>query len=280
MESSRSTSLVAANIARLAQVSEGHMDAPVPTCPEWTVRDLILHLVLVYRHKTECMRHGQAPSDWPPEIDVHISPLTQLRAAMADMLAEMTARGPHSHAYTWYGPDQTVGFWIRRMVHETVIHRVDAELAVGAPVHEISDEIAADGIDELLTIFCDWSSRQWIDELSGLLDELGTATIGIEAADTGWTVAVRPDGITVEHEQREDVDVAVIAEPSPMLLWLWRRIPQDGIAVPDEAASDNTQQAGAATARKGVAVLSDGVTVKGESAAVDKFRRLLETMTQ
>ncbi len=250
MESSRSTSLVATNVAQLAQASEGHLDAQIPTCPEWTVRDLILHLVLVYRHKTECMRRGEAPSDWPPETDTHTPPLTQLRAAMADMLAEMTARGPDSHAYTWYEPDQTVGFWIRRMVHETVIHRVDAEIAAKHPVSEIADDVALDGIDELLKIFCDWSSHQWIDELSGLLRELGSATIAVVVGDHAWTVELGPDGVDVEDTQRAKVDATIMAEPTQMLLWLWRRGEYDDVAV------------------------------KGESAAVAKFYRVLETMTQ
>jgi hypothetical protein len=39
------------------------------------------------------------------------------------------------------------------MAQETVIHRVDAELAAGAPVAVIPGDLAADGIDELLAAF-------------------------------------------------------------------------------------------------------------------------------
>jgi hypothetical protein len=39
-------------------------------------------------------------------------------------------RKPEDPAGSWYTPDQTVGFWIRRMAHETVIHRIDELLKV------------------------------------------------------------------------------------------------------------------------------------------------------
>jgi hypothetical protein len=50
-------------------------------------------------------------------------------------------------------PDQTVGFWIRRMAQETVVHRVDAELAAEVAPGAIPDDIALDGIDEFLIAF-------------------------------------------------------------------------------------------------------------------------------
>ena len=48
--------------------------------------------------------------------------------AYRQLAQEFAARDPADPSGTWYGPDQTVGFWIRRMAQETVIHRIDAEL--------------------------------------------------------------------------------------------------------------------------------------------------------
>src|SRR5258708_3724435 len=64
-------------------------------------------------------------------------PLELLDRAYAALSAEFAARRPEDHTFTWYDPDQTVGFWIRDMAQETVIHRVDAELAAGRPIAAI-----------------------------------------------------------------------------------------------------------------------------------------------
>jgi hypothetical protein len=45
----------------------------------------------------------------------------------------------------------TSGAWARRMAHEALVHRVDAEAAVGAPLHPAAPGLAADGVDEVLT---------------------------------------------------------------------------------------------------------------------------------
>ena len=49
------------------------------------------------------------------------------------------------------GPRPARAFWSRRMLHETAMHRADIELALGrAP--EFDPAVAADGIDEFLTV--------------------------------------------------------------------------------------------------------------------------------
>ena len=45
------------------------------------------------------------------------------------------------------------------MAQETVIHRVDAELAAGEPIAPIPDDLAVDGIDEVLERFLAYGSR-------------------------------------------------------------------------------------------------------------------------
>ena len=55
--------------------------------------------------------------------------LPLLGRAYGELIAEFGARQPTDPTPTWYDPDQTVAFWIRRMAQETVIHRMDAELA-------------------------------------------------------------------------------------------------------------------------------------------------------
>ena len=78
-----------------------------------------------------------------------------------------TSHAPGDHAATWWPPDQTVGFWLRRMAHETSIHRRDVESAVGAET-PVAPDLAVDGIDEVLALMLagDWSDEV-VPEASG-----------------------------------------------------------------------------------------------------------------
>ena len=58
-------------------------------------------------------------------------------------------------------------FWIRRMAQETVIHRVDAELALGEPFAPIPDDLALDGIDEVLERFLAFGTHGVAQRSSG-----------------------------------------------------------------------------------------------------------------
>lgn len=68
-------------------------------------------------------------------------------------LREALGRAPETPAFSPYpGFAETVADWTRRMAHETAIHRLDAESALGdVPETRFSAEFANDGIDEFLT---------------------------------------------------------------------------------------------------------------------------------
>jgi uncharacterized protein (TIGR03083 family) len=126
--------------------------ADVLTCPEWTIADLARHTGLVHRWATTVVssRSGSRPPF--PEAD---SPRESadgwaqwLTAGATPLVAALRAAGPDAAVWTW-GPGRSAGWWARRMLHETTVHRADAELALGA-VPVIDPEIAADGIDEFL----------------------------------------------------------------------------------------------------------------------------------
>src|SRR6185436_3745950 len=165
MESARLLDSLASDFDRLRKVATtADLAAPVPSCPGWTLADLIRHVGTVYLHKVECMRLGSHPEDWPPAGIADEDPAALLDRSYAALTAEFGSRDPADPAFTWYGPDQTVGFWIRRMAQETVIHRVDAELAAEVEPGAIPDDIALDGIDEFLIAFIEYGSRTWPDE--------------------------------------------------------------------------------------------------------------------
>jgi hypothetical protein len=69
--------------------------------------------------------------------------------AGARMLADaVRAAGPQQPVWTWRA-DQSAGFWLRRMLHDEVVHRFDAELALGIE-GDLAADPAADGVSDLL----------------------------------------------------------------------------------------------------------------------------------
>jgi uncharacterized protein (TIGR03083 family) len=237
MQPARHLQCLAADQARLRSVAAHDLTAAVPTCPGWTVADLVAHVAQVYLHKVECMRRGEHPKGWPPDLSGE-EPVALLDRAFAELSSEFAVRAPESKSYTWYDPDQTVGFWVRRMAHEAVIHRVDAELAVDQPVTPIPDDLAVDGVDEVLECFLAYATRKWPEDFGETLATAGGSTVLISTGGRQWLVALQPSGVVITRDGSGDGGSAeVTGDPQELLLWLWRRTDPKSVTVRGDAES-------------------------------------------
>jgi len=259
MENSRFLECLDSDFRRLRLIVPGHLDSVVPSCPDWTVGDLVQHVGMVYLHKVTGMREGTEPEEWPPPGAAEEEPIALLDRSYAALLEEFAARTPEEHTGTWYGPDQTVGFWIRRMAQETVIHRIDGELGVGVPIAPVPDDLAVDGIDELLKVFVVFGVSEWSDYFAEALSDSPGRTVAIEADGTHWRVTTGPGKFTVEGGPAEKLrgtaaaDVTVSGSPTAVLRWAWNR------ETPGEPSA---------------------VTIVGDADAVAEFRRCVVIATQ
>lgn len=254
MEPARFLDCLAADFARLRALASTDLTAPVPSCPGWTVADLARHVGQVYLHKTLAMREGGEPDEWPPKGLADEEPLALLDRMYAGLLDEFAARRPEDPTGTWYGPDQTVGFWIRRMAQETVIHRIDAELATGQPVAPVPADLAVDGIDELLKVFVAYSVDEWSDYFTDILAGSPGRTYAVRTDGAAWRVRTGPGLFEVEDGAGDDApDVTVSGPPTAVLRWVWNR---EGAGGPG------------------------GVTVEGAPEAVEELRRCIVVATQ
>jgi uncharacterized protein (TIGR03083 family) len=223
MESARYRECLAADFARLRMAAvSAPVDRPVPHCPGWHMTDLVGHLADVYLHKVESMRLGRFPDPWPPEPTGE-APLARLDRAFAGLLAELDARPPAERTAHWFEPDPTVGCLLRRMAHETVVHRVDAEGAAGGPVTPIPHDLALDGVDEVLEVVLGFLSRKWPEAFADLPADGDCPPVRVQAADRGWLVTPTAKGVTVTAGGSGPVAATVAGRPQPMLLWLWGR---------------------------------------------------------
>ncbi len=140
------------------------LQAPVPSCPGWTVADLVWHIGevhhfwggVVQRRATE---HTEVPKPARPADADLLAWYREGLERLADVLA---AADPATAVWTW-APQKDVAFIQRRMAQETVVHRVDAELAAGAPT-PIDPRLAVDGVDEFFRFCTAWKregGRRW-----------------------------------------------------------------------------------------------------------------------
>jgi uncharacterized protein (TIGR03083 family) len=199
---------------RLIATASGRLDATVPSCPRWTVDHLVRHVAEVYEHKIACTDLGRAPDPWPPAWPPDRDAVEWLADAHGRLLAMFTAHASSDPSWTWWPPDQTVGFWARRMAHETAIHRVDAELAAG-DVTPLDPDLALDGIDEILRVMLE---GDWSDEPS---DESTGQRVAIETAGRRWVVVLGRASITVEDGGAAAATLS--GDPGDVDLWLWGR---------------------------------------------------------
>ena len=224
--------LIASDGDRLAAVAAGRLDAAVPTCPGWTVADLVVHTGAVYQHKVACMRLGRRPQ----ETEFTHAPadgqdtLDWFRGAHRLLLDELGSRRPDAPTYTWFPPEQDVAFWIRRMAHESVVHRVDAESACGQ-VTAAEDDLAVDGIDEVLDLFLRYAVGQ--DPQEDVAAHNGRS-LKVRTGSWAWQVAVSADDPADKiplQRTSAPAQATVSGEPSELMLWLWGRRPDSAVTV-------------------------------------------------
>jgi uncharacterized protein (TIGR03083 family) len=215
MEYATYVGLVRQDGQRLATAASGSLSEAVPSCPGWTVRDLVTHVAEVYEHKMACTALGKAPDPWPPEWPSDRDPIEWFGDAHGRILEMFARSGPTTPSATWWPRDQSVGFWARRMAQETAVHRIDAELAIGKPT-PVNTDLAVDGVDEVLSLML---AGDWSDEP----DDAATGhRVEVSTGGKAWGVTLEREAVSIDDEGRP-ADATLRGDPSDVLLWLWGR---------------------------------------------------------
>ncbi|MER5778076.1 maleylpyruvate isomerase family mycothiol-dependent enzyme [Streptomyces sp. NPDC002039] len=228
MNPAQHTAAVATESAALvATVAAADLSTPVPTCPDWTLEDLTRHVGSVHRWFTELLRRRVQQPPARREVDLrlpeHPDALPDWLAASAAEAAEVfAATDPDAPMWAW-GVDQHARFWVRRMLFETLVHRVDAELALGLSPH-VDRALAVDGIDEFLT------NLPYAAPFAPLTARLRapdrTIRFSSTDADGDWLVGLRPDGFALlaDHAEPRTADATVRGSAADLLLLLYGRL--------------------------------------------------------
>jgi uncharacterized protein (TIGR03083 family) len=213
---SRRVELIATDSRALAAAAERDLTARITFCPDWSMADLVRHLLQVHRSWCRIVAEGSTEPDWSEE------PLPGEEDLVAAFLANavhftgvLAANDPAKPCWTW-GPEQNAGFVQRFQVQEAALHRWDAQQAVGTP-----DPIATDGAADSLV------------QLEGIMP------IAAPDATTGFTLLATdaPVDVTLRPNPDAPVVAALRGTASDLLLAYWRRIPVESLEMTGDAAA-------------------------------------------
>jgi uncharacterized protein (TIGR03083 family) len=220
-----------AEITRMSQLTTGVTpETPVPGCPEWTLARLIKHTGIVHRWCAAIVATratgpiAQSSLDVALPADPNEYP-AWLAAGAAPLVTVLLDAGPDMPIWTWAGERDT-SWWARRMLHETIVHRADAELSVGV-TPEVDPAAAADGIGEFLTI-----ARLGTRPSKRLAELPSGQTIHLHATDDGlgeggeWLISMADGDFTWTHGHAKGT-VAVRGPAAVLLLLTYGRVRPD-----------------------------------------------------
>jgi len=195
------------------------LDTPIPTCPDWRMRDLVRHIGGVHRWATGYVGDRRTEAwdvdlddivgTWPADPDL----IDWFREGHARLVHTLASAPPDLDCLTFLDAPSPLAMWARRQAHETAMHRVDAE-SPGGTITKFHPEFAADGVDELLSCFITRPGRG--PKVSS------PCSIQVHATDTGddWHIQIGlEDVVTLRLSSPADCTITGVAGDLYLLLW-------------------------------------------------------------
>ena len=215
-------------------------ETPVPSCPGWTMNQLLKHVGRGHRWSAQIIaerrlepldprevRGGKPPEDPDGAID-------WLNGGAQLVIDAVNRVGAEFKVWTFIGP-RPAGWWIRRRVHEATVHRADAVLALGGDF-ELSAELAADCVSEWIDLAILGADPHAPPLRRGLTLHLHATDAGL--GPTGeWTITHDEDGLQWSHDHTKG-ETAVRGRAVDLLLVVTRRrsTAEAGVEVLGDAA--------------------------------------------
>lgn len=203
---------------------------PVPTCPDWTVAELVGHLGGAQRWATAIIAGGLTENlSAEDEAALLVTPagsadlLPWFRAGVRDLLAALRAAPEDLQAFKFLkNAPPARQFWARRQAHEATIHRVDLLAARLGRIPSTAEasipvQLAVDGIDELVNGF--------VPRRSSRLRTREPFVVVISPTDTEhrWTIAVSDEPPVVSAGADPAAQSVVSGTAAALYLGLWNR---------------------------------------------------------
>jgi uncharacterized protein (TIGR03083 family) len=203
----------------MAELARGDLTEQVPTCPAWTLADLIEHTGRVHRWMIAAIQGDGSPQVAEDDGPVDGASLGDwFQRGVDEAVRVMSAMEGTEARWTWFPPDQTAGWYFRRIAQETLVHRIDAELAAGVDVMEVEPALAADGVDEMCDVFIPSATGQ---PIGGRGETLHLHATDVEGE---WLLTLHPEHVEVSRGHAKG-DAALRGPARDLLLMMWGRDP-------------------------------------------------------
>jgi uncharacterized protein (TIGR03083 family) len=230
--------------ALFADATRDNLDGRVEHCPDWSVADLVWHLTEVHWFwATIAEERPSAPPDGSrrPERGPDDRLVADFVAGARRLVDVLATVDPQTPCWTWAPGHQDVAFVTRHQVQEAAVHHWDVANAAGQRI-EIAPEVAADAVEEFLTVSVSSEARPadpprppldgaiWICACAG--DGPTAPTWLVTDGATAGTVAWRrlPEGVAAGDVVADRPTTGGHADPADVLLWLYGRTPVPWIA--------------------------------------------------
>jgi uncharacterized protein (TIGR03083 family) len=201
---------------------------PVPTCPGWSLAQLLRHVgrgdrwaAQIVRDRLDDYLDPRAVEGGKPPPDP-ADAISWLHGGAQRLVDAVELSGVETPVWTFLGT-RPANWWVRRRLHETAVHRADAALATGAEF-TLDANIAADAVTE------------WLERVSIQAGGEGAPlplddgdSLHLHATDPGlgeageWTVGAERGAITWTHEHGKGT-VAMRGAAADLLLVMTRRV--------------------------------------------------------
>jgi uncharacterized protein (TIGR03083 family) len=198
----------------LAVAARAALHRPVARYPQWTVADVVVHTGRIQRWVTEIVRTLPRARPEQPDVTPSRSPaelIDWFMSGAAGLAMALETTDPSTRVWTLAG-EGTVGFWRRRMVLETTVHRWDVQTAAGQPT-PVARDVALEGVAEALEIYL--RPRLRGAAVGGTGQRVGLRSVD---GDREWSVVLLPDAVDIA-DGAQDADV--VLEGSAEDLWLY-----------------------------------------------------------
>ncbi|MGE2833068.1 maleylpyruvate isomerase family mycothiol-dependent enzyme [Mycobacterium sp. SMC-4] len=205
-------------------IRSGDPATPVPTCGEWNLKQLFRHVgrgnrwaaQIITQRRNEPLDPRDVLDGRPPDdLDGAIAWLQQGAQLVIDAVDHTSSE---TRVWTFVGP-RPAGWWLRRRLHETAVHRADAAQALGVDF-ALDADLAADCLSEWIELACvdrrhpPALNRGESIHLHATDDQLGP---------TGeWTIVCDDDGVWWSHNHGKG-SVALRGPAKELLLATVRR---------------------------------------------------------
>lgn len=226
--------LLAENAAFAGLFRDADLSTPVPTCPGWTLDQLMRHVgrgdrwcaQIVAERSTEPIDPREVAGGKPPADRGEA--IAWLHDGARMLIDAVDVSGAQTPVWTFLGP-RPAQWWIRRRLHETAVHRADAALALGVDF-VIEPNTASDAITEYLERVVIRAAEAIEAGADPPLGEGQSVHLHATDADGEWTIAAATGGITVDRGHGK-ASVALRGPARDLLLALVRRGDAEDLAL-------------------------------------------------